>query len=241
MKYEKKFNFEFPLFLKRALELSGFSDEIAFRNFDSSLLPELYEELTGQIIRFANSFKMEPNDINKEAYTHIRQKSYSSLSDYKLPVQFKSILSQMITESTKNQQQSSYTAQCSTAKRPRPEKDNNLVSESSIDQLQSLPSFLQIVINNALVNKQGFKGNRYSDMIKDIAGLILCRCGPKQYKMLQINMSLPEISVVRDYIVNQGIQLHEGVLYINELRSFLDRNNYPLEVGIFEDGTKVDL
>jgi len=212
--------------------LSGITDEISFKNINNSMLPEFFNELSAQIIRFAESAVNCPNDINREAFDHIQQKCFSSFNEYQLPVQFKLVLTHIRNDLN--------VQQASSSKRPREEGDNILMKEISADQFDALPLFLQLIINNAIVTTPGFKGNRYSEMIRDVAGLLLCRCGPKQYDIFQMNMSLPEISTVRDYIESQAKHLHEGILYIDELKNFLIQKGYPLEVGIFEDGTKVN-
>lgn len=221
------------------MELSGFNDEISFNNLDIALLPELFNELSAQIIRFASAAEYDNNDINTEAYNHIRQKYYLSMNDYQLPVKIRSVLTQILNE-IKNNNQRSKSDQKSISKRLQHERNDFLLNEVSSDQFNTLPMFLQVIINNAVFTTPGFTGNRYSDMIYDIASLFLCRCGPKQYEIFQPNMSLPEISMVRNYIDKKSMSLNEGVLYIKELKDFLIKNDYPLEVGIFEDGTKVN-
>lgn len=128
-KYEQKYSFKFPIFLKRALELTGFADETGFKNLDASFLPAALDEISAQIIRFAASAINEPNDLNTAAYNHIQSKCYLSMKDYQLPIQFKSVITNMHNDIKISQQRSNYNQKPTSSKRMRQEDANLMLDD----------------------------------------------------------------------------------------------------------------
>jgi hypothetical protein len=83
------------------------------------------------------------------------------------------------------------------------------------------------------------QGSRYRDLIKKIATYIYIRGGNSLYEQLAENMVLPNLKTVRRFILKFNTKMIEGKIYSNELKDFLISHNFPLEVIILEDGTKV--
>lgn len=65
------------------------------------------------------------------------------------------------------------------------------------------------------------------------------RSGQSFYEMFTKNLVFPEYTTIRKFINVKCMKMIEGKLYFDELKTYLLENNFNLEVGIFEDGTKI--
>jgi hypothetical protein len=85
----------------------------------------------------------------------------------------------------------------------------------------------------------GNRGNRYTDVIKKLAAFVYIRGGKALYQFLRANLKLPELSGLIDFMRTELSVVRENTARFDELKSYLESHNYPLEVHLFEDGTKV--
>lgn len=95
-------------------------------------------------------------------------------------------------------------------------------------------------MENAYKNEVGYKGNRYEEEIKEIASYCYIRGGKFFYNFLSINLSLPELSTVRRFMSDEMNLLYEGEMQFDFICDFMRSNNIKMQVGIFEDGTKIN-
>lgn len=95
-------------------------------------------------------------------------------------------------------------------------------------------------MENAYKNKPGYKGNRFLPDIKEIAAYCLIRGGKHLFKFMENNLSLPDVKTVKRFMVDEMKLIYEGELQFDVIVDFLKANKIKLEVGIFEDGTKIN-
>ncbi len=87
--------------------------------------------------------------------------------------------------------------------------------------------------------KLGFQGNRYSLIILKIAVYIYIRGGKALYEFIAINLKFPVLRTVTNFMANELAKLEEGIMRFDGLQNYLIENNFDMEVGLFEDGTKI--
>jgi hypothetical protein len=63
--------------------------------------------------------------------------------------------------------------------------------------------------------------------------------GLTMYNFFQINLKLPVYKTIRNFINKEYKIIHEGHLRFEELKLFLEKHQYKLEIGVFEDGTRI--
>lgn len=95
-------------------------------------------------------------------------------------------------------------------------------------------------MENAYKNKVGYKGNRFLDEMKEIAAYCFIRGGKHFYEFLTKNLSLPDLKTVKKFMKVEMNCTYEGEMRFDIICDFLKANNIKLEVGIFEDGTKIN-
>lgn len=102
-------------------------------------------------------------------------------------------------------------------------------------------NMLQRFINSSETNttrkKQGY---RFDTLIKMFAAFIKMIAGLLAYETLHANfpLSLPSVSTVNRFIAENGPEIIEGEMRIDELVDFLKKRNLPLEISISEDLTR---
>jgi hypothetical protein len=105
--------------------------------------------------------------------------------------------------------------------------------------IKSLPPMLEILVENARKNSWGNKGNSFAINMKDIASYIYIRAQKSAYEFLGANMSGPSIWTVKSYI-NENTKMHlEGEILFDEFVVWLELHDFPKEIVITEDGTKI--
>lgn len=106
----------------------------------------------------------------------------------------------------------------------------------------NIPHFLRILMETAIKNNtKGKHGRKYSDEIKLFGSYLLITAGPMVYDFVYSNMQtcLPCQSTLDNFMALSMKPVEEGVLRVDELKEYLISNNYPLEVAISEDGTRL--
>lgn len=112
-------------------------------------------------------------------------------------------------------------------------------NESEAKQ-NNLPYLIRLLITNAEKNTIGNRGNRYNvNEIMKIAMYIYIRGGRNLYGFFNLNLKLPVLKTVQRNMLQYHKMLSEGHLYFDELDTMLQNNNYPREVCILEDGTRL--
>lgn len=106
-------------------------------------------------------------------------------------------------------------------------------------EYDDLTQYLKIICRNAVKNVSGSNGNRFDSEVKKIAAYLLIRDGKKQYNFHSVNMNFPELSTVRKFINREMELMAESILMFDNLKEFLEKRNYKMEVAVFEDGTKI--
>lgn len=106
-------------------------------------------------------------------------------------------------------------------------------------QIEYLTEFLSKCIQNAKHIIPGWKGNRYSSDIKNIAGYLLARNGRSEYKFYHKNLKFPEATAVQKYMRKKVKPINESILYFDGLANYLEENKYTKEVALIEDATKI--
>ncbi|KAG5671558.1 hypothetical protein PVAND_001751 [Polypedilum vanderplanki] len=102
-----------------------------------------------------------------------------------------------------------------------------------------MPEMIKMLVRNCRNIIDRNKGNRYDDEIKELSAFFYIRFGLKQYEFLSCNLNLPHVSSVRNHMAKSMTNLKESQLDFDGLKKFLQENNYELNVGLFEDGTKI--
>lgn len=102
-----------------------------------------------------------------------------------------------------------------------------------------MSNLLDILKQNLSQNRHGSSGNRYNDLVMKISAYLLIRGGNSMYEFLRVNLALPSTKWVYNNMMRFQHKLEEGRFYFDELKLFLESRNYPMEVAILEDGTKV--
>lgn len=87
----------------------------------------------------------------------------------------------------------------------------------------------------------GFSGNRYEDEVRDIAAFLLIKGGASLYTFFHQNLHLPEISTIRTYLNSQKSFIQDGEIYFDALKDYLVKNDLSFDVGVYEDGTRVNI
>lgn len=72
--------------------------------------------------------------------------------------------------------------------------------------------------------------------MKELCLLLFLTGGPTTYNLLSSVLPLPSLALIRKEL---GIFKHvsEGILRVDELKSFLIQNNLPLDIWLSEDAT----
>lgn len=235
--YEVKTGYILPIFLKYALTLSSFDSRLAFERMREDMILDFYHEITLQSIRFAKASIAASNEINCSAHDYMIERRFSCLDEFVLPIRFKEYIHEIVRDCSKS---TSNLNQGPSPKRPKNDDDNNAQDFYLHSwEIEKFPKFLQVLIENAMHIKLGYKGNRYQDIIKDLAAFIFIRGGNALYEFFHFNLLLPESSIISSFISNQSKRMRDGVLLFGELKEYLEKNKYALEVSIVEDGTKV--
>lgn len=112
--------------------------------------------------------------------------------------------------------------------------------ESDTEEEKKYPHMIQLLIENAKKNSIGYHGNRFSmNEIMKLSIYLYIRGGRHLYRFFNINLRLPVLKTVTRNMLQYHKKLSEGILYFDELSEMLNINNYPREVCIVEDGTKI--
>lgn len=80
---------------------------------------------------------------------------------------------------------------------------------------------------------------RYKETIKLFSLYLYLIAGRKTYLLLQSNLPIPSLSLVRKHFAKTGPPIKEGHLRVDELKQYLLKNNYPLTVFLSEDATGI--
>lgn len=116
----------------------------------------------------------------------------------------------------------------------------NLTWDDFVDSNdEELTVFLEQCIESAKSIIVGSKGNRYDPIIKDLASFLYIRCGRKAYEFLALNLKFPTVNAVLEYMDKSIEKMIEGVMYYDRLKDFLLCNDYNMDVGVFEDATRI--
>lgn len=102
-----------------------------------------------------------------------------------------------------------------------------------------ITKFVEIFIENVQNNQLHNKRNRFSDIVKKIATYIYIRGGKSLFEFLQANIVLPDLGGLKIYMKNELNVIEENKLRFDELHQYLAANDYPFEVHVFEDGTRI--
>lgn len=100
-----------------------------------------------------------------------------------------------------------------------------------------LQRFISSAQTNATRKKQGF---RFDALIKMFAAYIKMVAGLLAYETLHANfpLSIPSVSTVNRFLADNGPDIVEGEMRMDELVDFLKKRNLPLEISISEDLTR---
>jgi len=220
--------------------LSNFDSRLAFERMREDMMMDFFQEITQQSIRLAKASKTTSNEINCSAYDFIHERRYSCMDEFNLPIRFKDYINEIMTDCSKF---ASNSKPGPSPKRPK----NDVYDDNEQDfclhswEIEKFPKFLKVLIINAMHIKLGFKGNRYSDMIREISAFIYIRGGNALYEFFHLNLLLPESSTLSTFVSSKMKRMCDGILLFDELKEYLLKNKYNLEVSIVEDGTRVCL
>jgi hypothetical protein len=120
-------------------------------------------------------------------------------------------------------------------------RQNPSLLDSVRQLLNSKPSqiFNELLNECALNYDRGNQGNKYSEKLKNFATLLYSKAGKKAYKFLEMNATLPSVSLCLQNIHENYGEMVVGKIYGESLKNFLERNNLPKIVSISEDATRV--
>ncbi|KAG5672927.1 hypothetical protein PVAND_003015 [Polypedilum vanderplanki] len=113
------------------------------------------------------------------------------------------------------------------------------MSTRSYPQNDNFTNFLKICIENAKCIDLGYKGNRYGEMVMKLAAFLYIRGGKNLYKFMHLNLKFPELTSLKQFMKRELSMISENCLRFDGLKDYLILNKYPLEISLFEDGTKV--
>lgn len=96
-----------------------------------------------------------------------------------------------------------------------------------------------ICFENSEKIQHGHRGNRNEIIVKKLAVFFYIRGGKGFYEFFNWNLKFPAVSSLKNFMLKELKIVNENVFRFNELKNYLIENNFPLEVHVFEDGTKV--
>lgn len=114
-----------------------------------------------------------------------------------------------------------------------------LQSEYNWFHVSSLPPMLQILVKNSQENSYGYRGNRFSKEMNNLSGYIYVRAQKSAFNFLSANLNGPSIWTVKSFIDRHNKVHRESDLFFDKLVEWLKSNNFPMEVVLAEDGTKI--
>lgn len=100
-------------------------------------------------------------------------------------------------------------------------------------------SMLDILNSSASYQERGWNGNRYPESTMNLGVYEMCKNGRGSYLTKAKNMPLPCLSTIKRYIEDLSPRFQPGTIYARELKKFLLTRNYPLDVIVSVDGTRV--
>lgn len=124
--------------------------------------------------------------------------------------------------------------------RPSSDDRGNSQIERSSRNINS--SMLQNFVNSEKRNSSRKKeGYRYDDITKMFAAFLKMIAGLLAYEMLHANfpLSLPSVSTVDRFLVDNGPHIVEGEMRTRELLQYLQGRCLPLHVSLSEDATRI--
>ncbi|KAG5676536.1 hypothetical protein PVAND_006362 [Polypedilum vanderplanki] len=145
---------------------------------------------------------------------------------------------QSIEPTAKTQRTTRSKRAATTASTPPIRKSFRTSEQDSSDE-EMLTPFLKICIENAKTNKYGNRNNRFASITYMLASYFYVRFGQSSYEMLANNLSFPSVKTIHSFMSKNLKTLVEGELYVEDLFNFLEQNNYPKEIALVEDGTKL--
>lgn len=99
---------------------------------------------------------------------------------------------------------------------------------------------METLLENASKNENGNKGNKFSAELKEISCYCYIRGGKHFYLFLSKNLILPELSTIRKFMSHDLNLVYEGQWRFDEIAEYIVRHNMKKEIGVFEDGTKIN-
>ncbi|XP_046409390.1 uncharacterized protein [Neodiprion pinetum] len=126
----------------------------------------------------------------------------------------------------------------------------NLLAQSASKKLtKSCPTVNENSKSNLLVRKlmrisdkqsqAESCGNRYDCTVKKFASYIFMIGGRLSYETLCANLPLPSPSSVSRYLLENGPDIIEGQLRLQELKNYLIKADLPLVIWVSEDATRI--
>lgn len=110
------------------------------------------------------------------------------------------------------------------------------------NKLYAKPILLNKLISQADKNDSRNKnGHRFDGDVMDLASHLRMICGKLGYESLQSNLpaALPSISSTNRHIREADGYVAEGVLRVEELKTYLESRNLPQIVSLSEDATRI--
>lgn len=85
------------------------------------------------------------------------------------------------------------------------------------------------------------KGRRYEDTLKRFSCFLYLICGKMAYEILYANFqaSLPSLTTIKTMLDKESQDFKMGVIRTQKLKQWLLARDYPLEVCVAEDQTKI--
>lgn len=80
---------------------------------------------------------------------------------------------------------------------------------------------------------------RYTDVEKDLCAYEYLTAGKAHYDYCSKNMTTMTVKSIQRYLKKDTIDITEGIINVNGLKSYLENNGYPPIVSLCEDATRI--
>jgi len=92
-------------------------------------------------------------------------------------------------------------------------------------------------MESCLTFQRGDTGNRFADNLLSFCKYFYIKSGLSCYDTLYKNLPIPSTHILKSNL--QEKRMEHSKIYFNELKLYLEKNNYPLDVIISEDATRI--